>query len=133
MSKKVPLEMTMNAVSLALRGAWVVAMIIVLMWWLSGHMSDPPELTLSSERGLLGLITLVALTFPLGFAWALALNLAAYLMESTSLAAPVSDVWLAFPVWMGFFVAGYVQWFVLLPWLWRKWKARQAGEPTSSV
>ncbi|MFY8042909.1 MAG: hypothetical protein ACOVOD_08270 [Rhodoferax sp.] len=30
-------------------------------------------------------------------------------------------------------VAGYLQWFVLLPWLWRKWKARRAGGPTSSV
>lgn len=30
-------------------------------------------------------------------------------------------------------VAGYLQWFVLLPWLWRKWKARRAGGPTPSV
>jgi len=28
--------------------------------------------------------------------------------------------------WLGFFVIGYVQWFVLLPWLWRKCKARRA-------
>lgn len=30
-------------------------------------------------------------------------------------------------------VAGYLQWFVLLPWLWSKWKARRADSPTSSV
>ena len=35
--------------------------------------------------------------------------------------------------WLVYFVLGYLQWFVVLPWLWRKWKARQAGEPTSSV
>lgn len=28
--------------------------------------------------------------------------------------------------WIGFFVLGYMQWFVLLPWLWRRWKARRA-------
>lgn len=26
--------------------------------------------------------------------------------------------------WLIYFILGYVQWFVLLPWLWRKWKAR---------
>ena len=35
--------------------------------------------------------------------------------------------------WLVYFVLGYVQWFVLLPWLWRKWKARRTGSPTSSV
>jgi len=28
--------------------------------------------------------------------------------------------------WVAFFCLGYLQWFVLLPWLWRKWKARRA-------
>lgn len=27
-------------------------------------------------------------------------------------------------MWFLFVIAGYLQWFVLLPWLWRKWKAR---------
>jgi len=31
--------------------------------------------------------------------------------------------------WLVFFVVGYVQWFVLLPCLWHKWKARQASAP----
>src|SRR5574340_844211 len=29
-------------------------------------------------------------------------------------------------MWLVFFVAGYVQWFILLPWLWRKWNARRS-------
>lgn len=33
-------------------------------------------------------------------------------------------------MWLAFFVAGYVQWFVLLPWLWRKWKGRCACSTT---
>jgi hypothetical protein len=27
--------------------------------------------------------------------------------------------------WVAYFVLGYLQWFVLLPWLWRKWKGRR--------
>lgn len=29
--------------------------------------------------------------------------------------------------WLVYFVLGYLQWFVLLPWLWRKWKARRVS------
>jgi hypothetical protein len=29
-------------------------------------------------------------------------------------------------IWLTFFIAGYVQWFVLLPRLWCKWKERRA-------
>ena len=36
-------------------------------------------------------------------------------------------------MWLAFFVAGYVQWFVLLPWLWHKWKGRQARSATPHV
>ncbi len=28
--------------------------------------------------------------------------------------------------WAAYFILGYWQWFVLLPWLWRKWKTNQA-------
>lgn len=28
--------------------------------------------------------------------------------------------------WLPHFVAGYVQWFIVVPWLWRKWKAWKA-------
>jgi hypothetical protein len=26
-------------------------------------------------------------------------------------------------LWLAFFIAGYLQWFALIPFLWRKWKA----------
>jgi len=26
--------------------------------------------------------------------------------------------------WVVYFILGYIQWFVLLPWLWRKWNTR---------
>ena len=29
--------------------------------------------------------------------------------------------------WFVFFAVGYLQWFVLLPWLWRKWKAKRSA------
>ncbi len=28
--------------------------------------------------------------------------------------------------WLCFFTAGYAQWFVLAPWLWRRWKEERA-------
>jgi hypothetical protein len=35
--------------------------------------------------------------------------------------------------WFVYFVLGYVQWFVLLPWLWRKWKARRTRSTAPSA
>lgn len=29
--------------------------------------------------------------------------------------------------WVAYFLLGYIQWFVLLPRLWHRWKARRAG------
>lgn len=33
-------------------------------------------------------------------------------------------------MWLAFFVSGYLQWFVLLPKLWRAWKQRRADRDT---
>ena len=128
MSEEVRSEMSMPATSTKiLRAAWVVAMVAVLLSWLSGNVSDPPATALSGERHLLALLMLVALTFPLGLAWALVLNLTAYLMASTGQAVSVPDAWLALAVWFGFFVLGYLQWFKLIPSLLRRWRARSAA------
>lgn len=35
--------------------------------------------------------------------------------------------------WLIFFTAGYTQWFVLLPWLWRKWRERCSESPHGQV
>ena len=35
--------------------------------------------------------------------------------------------------WAAYFVLGYWQWFVLLPWLWRKWKTRRVAGAAPSL
>ena len=36
-------------------------------------------------------------------------------------------------MWFSFFAMGYLQWFLLLPWLWRRWKIRHAQIATPLV
>lgn len=36
-------------------------------------------------------------------------------------------------MWVAFFVAGYLQWFVLLPWLCRKWRSSRARNVTPLI
>jgi hypothetical protein len=67
---------------------------------------------------------LVALVF-----WLICLLIAATMHEFS---IPVSYSTLVIE-WLVLFIAGYFQWFVLLPWLWRKWKARRAGGAAPSV
>ncbi|MGH8769052.1 MAG: hypothetical protein ACREVT_12855 [Burkholderiales bacterium] len=35
--------------------------------------------------------------------------------------------------WTAYFILGYWQWFVLLPWLWRKWKTRGSTGTAAST
>ena len=105
-------------------------MLAVLTSWVFVGMLEPPAqppLTQGGERHLLALLALVALTFPLGFVWALVLNLVAYLLALSGQPFPLPDTWLAFAIWLGFFVLGYVQWFKLTPSLMRRWRARHAS------
>lgn len=36
-------------------------------------------------------------------------------------------------LWAAFLLGGYLQWFMLYPWLWCKWKARRTGMTTSPL
>jgi len=48
-------------------------------------------------------------------------------VEELFLAVISTSYWSLSVGWVCFLVAGYWQWFVLLPWLWRKWKTRRAA------
>ena len=63
-------------------------------------------LVLSSPGGLL--IPLVHVVLYDGFA---------ILVETTYFSLVID--------WVGFLVVGYMQWFMLSPWLWKKWKIRR--------
>ena len=76
---------------------------------------------------------MLALSFPLGMVLAAMLSVFARLLfETEGFVFTTSYLWLIVE-WLLLFVVGYLQWFTLLPWLWRKWKSRRAGSPTSSV
>ncbi|QTS85974.1 hypothetical protein JLK41_22100 [Ectopseudomonas khazarica] len=72
---------------------------------------------------------MLIISFPAG----LAVSAAHYVLGAAfSITVETSYLSLALE-WFVYFVLGYVQWFVLLPWLWRKWKARRAGGAAPSV
>jgi hypothetical protein len=108
---------------LVVRAAWAIAMVAVLAWWLSGGVgSSDSTRSLGGERHLLAMLALIALTFPLGLAWAVLLNLAGYLWVLTATDLAVPDALLTCMVWLGFFGLGYLQWFKLVPALVRRWR-----------
>jgi len=107
----------------ALKCGWVGAMLAVLLWWLrvpifaldSG--ADPATV---GEDNMLAMIVLVLLTFPVGFIWALLINLLGYVFYAAGLAPFVPDWLLGTCIWLGFLAAGYLQWFRVVPLLARR-------------
>jgi len=70
--------------------------------------------------------TMLILSFPLGLVVYAILAVLLYLIHSnTGTSLPFGIVYVVL-FWSLIFVAGYVQWFVLLPLL-RKWRSRNAG------
>ncbi|MFN9677623.1 MAG: hypothetical protein ACK58C_08485 [Betaproteobacteria bacterium] len=115
--------------ALLIRVAWLVAMVAVLVSWLAAGSGAPgiaPQTTQSGERHLLALLVLSTLTFPSGLLWAGLLNIVAYMLDALGYRFDLPDAFLVPFAWLGFVAIGYFQWFKLLPWLWRKRRARPA-------
>ena len=76
-----------------------------------------------AEHLIVFAIKMLVLTFPAGYIG----NLFAAGIDTsiTTLGVELSKSQNVFLQWFFMTLAGYVQWFVLLPWLWRKWKTRQ--------
>lgn len=124
----------MISVARGVRIMWLIAMIAVLVFWIgSGFDGVPSQRNHDGERHLLATLALIVLTFPLGLMWASVLNVAAYLFDAAGYRAEGSDIFLIPFVWLGFTAVGYIQWFMLLPWLWRRWKARRVRRATPSI
>ncbi len=106
---------------------WLVVVASVFVWTMVSYNAQTvPEL--KNEILLRHGILMLVLTLPSG---SIATALISVIVGLLGLdLAGISD---ALFVSLTCAVAGYLQWFVLLPWLWRKWKARRTGGPTSSV
>lgn len=102
---------------------WSVLMLTVLCWGLIS-LNGVGDEQLRYELLLRHALLMLALAFPVGilfggvFWWLLGV---AGLQPPTGGHAEVAVVWVILAT------ASYAQWFVFLPWLWRKWRASSFG------
>src|SRR4051812_29622854 len=102
-----------------LKLAWVLVAFAVLVSSLLLFEGKP-----NSDADILLGYAMLALSFPLGVALAAGLSLLARLLfETTGYVFTTSYASMSV-AWLALFVVGYLQWFVFLPWLWKRWKVR---------
>lgn len=107
-----------------LKMVWILCSVAVLVVTLARYAPGP-----ASDIGVFLVYGMLFLAFPASLLVAGLFALLAWLQDQ--LKVPLLDLigsnYVGFSVmWLAFFVAGYLQWFVLVPWLWHKWKSRQA-------
>jgi hypothetical protein len=105
-----------------IKTVWIVITVIVLGISLYGFDGKP-----NSDIGVVLAWSMLTLAFPVSLLVALAFTGISLVTEQMVGVISTSYWWIAI-TWLCFFVAGYWQWFVLLPWLWRKWKGRGTRE-----
>jgi hypothetical protein len=102
----------MNHIGKALRVAWVALCFCILIFSISAYDGKP-----SWEGEVLQIYAMILLSFPAGLAVAHLYSAAfAFLYHQFGVAIYVSRAYL-FLTWAGFFLVGYAQWFVLLPYV----------------
>lgn len=104
----------------ALKWLWVLGSLLALVVSLAAYDGKP-----NSDADLLLGYAMLTLSFPLGLVLAAALSLLGQIAYATTGYVFTTSYASIAVTWLVFFVAGYLQWFVLLPWLWRKWKVRR--------
>ena len=109
----------------ALLTVWLVMCVTVLAFTLYAYAPGP-----RSDAGVLFAGAMSALTFPSGLLVSGAVAMLAELNDG-NLPAPIGDLSpsIGFTVlWLAFCMAGYLQWFKLLPWLWRRLRPSLAAK-----
>ena len=106
------------------KAVWVVVVGAILV-----YVIVPPLPAGGDDRGIFFGYTMMLLTFPLGAAL--------YTLTdgvSRALALPGPAVWprtLLATMWISLVIVGYFQWFVAVPWLWRKLSKRASRSNSS--
>ena len=112
------LRAEMNKSYIILQIAWLVFGSLVLAAVLLGYDGKPNS---DIEELLIWLMTI--LSFPIGFLVAAFFSLS-YAILSSCCAITVRVSYLLLTTeWLMFLAAGYLQWFIFLPWLLRRWRA----------
>lgn len=99
---------------------WVALVGLVFVWTLTSY-QELPDVQSKKEVLLRHGLFMLLLALPSG--WLLTALVGAILALVGLQATGLSDALL---VTLTCGIAGYLQWFVLLPWLWRRWKARRS-------
>jgi len=109
------------------KAIWVTLAAIVLLVTLYGFDGKP-----NSDIGVFLARSMLALAFPSSLLIAgVFAGISIGVEKFFSMVIPTSYWWIGI-TWLCFFVVGYLQWFVLVPWLWRKWKSRRADGPAAT-
>lgn len=109
----------------ALKLGWLLLAAIVLAVVLAGYDGRPNS---DIEQFLIG--SMIVLSFPIGFLVAFFFSLIyAGLGSCCGLTVTVSYPSLLVE-WFAFASAGYFQWFVLAPWLQRRWRSKRTDPST---
>lgn len=117
-------------VVLAAKLGWLILAVGILMFTL--YLYDGTPATRDAE--LILVYSMLALAFPASQVVTLTLAAIGYVAEASGKSFSIPTTYLTIIVeWVVFLCAGYFQWFVLLPWLWRRWKVRRAHSPPQSV
>jgi len=101
--------------------AWLVLVGLVFIWTITSY-QGLTDVQSKNEVLLRHGLLMLLLTLPSG--WLLTALVSAVMSLIGLTAIGLSDALL---VTLVCGIAGYLQWFVLLPWLWRRWKARARG------
>lgn len=107
--------------------AWLAASLIVLGWWyyrfgLNAELSR----TLRNESQIYLILGIAVLSFPSGLIYMYLFGLVVYGLDSVGIDLHQYEMLEVFILWAGFVLSGYLQWFILLPFIREKFRSRQA-------
>lgn len=101
---------------------WLAINVSILAWTMTSYQAqDDPQL--KYEILMRHAVLMLLITFPSGWLLVALVGLIAFL-AGIDMLGEVD----AFLVLLVCTATGYWQWFVLLPWLWRQWKARGGAD-----
>lgn len=101
------------------RVAWIIAMTAVLILWLSAVRDLSSQ---HDDAHLYFVLILVVLSFPSGLAWVALANVTSYVAFSMGYRLELPPAAEISALWTGFLLVGYLQWFVLLPVVYRRFR-----------
>jgi hypothetical protein len=109
---------------LVLKVVWSLLALGVLFLTLSIYDGTPA----TRDAEVLLAYGMMALSFPFSQVCLLLLGAVGFVIEKWWGVVQVPNGYMPlFVSWLAFSLAGYWQWFVLLPWLWRKWTQFKAS------